>query len=320
MLPRSEELAFYKAVEDKMTLTMNAFLKAGTAMTNMTNVLILLLRMRQACSHPSLVTGSNARDDREGLELVPDTKADGTPAGTPGAGGSRAATPPSLDLDLDDLIGGLGGLTVEEPARETCALCPNPVRRKPASGVSMTPNKMAGAYCDTCSVQFAAYGSLQFSTKILRCLRILEDIRQSTATQPAASSTSPTGKMAPLFSSMAARPVPAPAAVTSEKPHKTIIFSQFTSFFDLLEPFLKRGRYRFVRFDGTMDTRRKTAALTTIREDDRCTVILVSIKAGSVGLNLTCCSRVILLDLWWNPAIEAREWTWRAQHAAAERN
>lgn len=29
-----------------------------------------------------------------------------------------------------------------------------------------------------------------------------------------------------------------------------------------------------------------------------------SLKAGSTGLNLTCCSRVILLDLWWNPAIE----------------
>lgn len=41
--PLSEERAFYKAVEEKMTLTMNAFLKAGTAMSNYTSVLILLL-------------------------------------------------------------------------------------------------------------------------------------------------------------------------------------------------------------------------------------------------------------------------------------
>jgi SNF2 family DNA or RNA helicase len=33
-------------------------------------------------------------------------------------------------------------------------------------------------------------------------------------------------------------------------------------------------------------------------------VLLVSLKSGSVGLNLTSASRVIMLDMWWNPAIE----------------
>lgn len=35
-----------------------------------------------------------------------------------------------------------------------------------------------------------------------------------------------------------------------------------------------------------------------------CQVILVSFKAGSAGLNLTCCNNVILVDIWWNPALE----------------
>lgn len=42
----------------------------------------------------------------------------------------------------------------------------------------------------------------------------------------------------------------------------------------------------------------RTEATRRIREDPGCTVIMVSLKAGAVGLNLTCCSRVILLDLW----------------------
>lgn len=53
-----------------------------------------------------------------------------------------------------------------------------------------------------------------------------------------------------------------------------------------------------------MDQKERAAALDKIRTDPSYTVILVSLKCGAVGLNLTVCSRVILLDLWWNPAIE----------------
>lgn len=56
----------------------------------------------------------------------------------------------------------------------------------------------------------------------------------------------------------------------------------------------------------------RAAALDKIKTSSRYNVILISIKSGAVGLNLTCCSVVILLDLWWNPAIEVR----RADDAA----
>ena len=45
-------------------------------------------------------------------------------------------------------------------------------------------------------------------------------------------------------------------------------------------------------------------ALQKIRSDEGIKIILISFKAGSTGLNLTCCNRVILCDLWWNPQIE----------------
>lgn len=56
--------------------------------------------------------------------------------------------------------------------------------------------------------------------------------------------------------------------------------------------------------DGSMQPVQREAALTKIKEDDNCQVILVSFKAGSTGLNLTACNNVILVDLWWNPALE----------------
>lgn len=53
-----------------------------------------------------------------------------------------------------------------------------------------------------------------------------------------------------------------------------------------------------------MKPQERESALERIRSDASVTVILISFKAGSTGLNLTSCSRVILMDLWWNPQIE----------------
>lgn len=48
-----------------------------------------------------------------------------------------------------------------------------------------------------------------------------------------------------------------------------------------------------------MTNDKRQVALEAIKNDPRVAVILISFKAGSTGLNLTCCNNVILLDLWW---------------------
>lgn len=59
--------------------------------------------------------------------------------------------------------------------------------------------------------------------------------------------------------------------------------------------------------DGSMKAPDREEALNKIRHDKRCRVILISFKAGGVGLNLTACNNVILVDLWWNPALEVSD-------------
>ena len=56
--------------------------------------------------------------------------------------------------------------------------------------------------------------------------------------------------------------------------------------------------------DGSMNKVDREKALETIKNKANIRVILISFKAGSTGLNLTCCNNVILVDLWWNPALE----------------
>ena len=48
----------------------------------------------------------------------------------------------------------------------------------------------------------------------------------------------------------------------------------------------------------------RDASVDKITNSRSTRVILISFKAGSTGLNLTCCNNVILVDLWWNPAVE----------------
>jgi len=92
--------------------------------------------------------------------------------------------------------------------------------------------------------------------------------------------------------------------VRSGGEEKTIVFSQFTSMLDLIEGFLKEDGIRYVRYDGKMTKIQRDRVLDIIREDDKVKCILISFKAGSIGLNLTACNNVILTDLWWNPALE----------------
>lgn len=58
------------------------------------------------------------------------------------------------------------------------------------------------------------------------------------------------------------------------------------------------------QYDGSLSSDARNAALTQFANDERTTVLLVSLKCGSLGLNLTAANRVILLDVWWNPAVE----------------
>jgi len=85
--------------------------------------------------------------------------------------------------------------------------------------------------------------------------------------------------------------------------HAALVFSQFRSFLDLLEPRLRQHGFRVLVLDGTtpVEARERRIAAFQAGEAD---VFLISLRAGGVGLNLTAADTVIHLDPWWNPAVE----------------
>jgi SNF2 family DNA or RNA helicase len=83
---------------------------------------------------------------------------------------------------------------------------------------------------------------------------------------------------------------------------KAIVFSQWT---DTLAELSKRlSRFGPVEYSGKVPSIKRDGVIARFREDPKCSVILMSYGAGSVGLNLQFASYVFLYDRWWNPAVE----------------
>jgi len=84
--------------------------------------------------------------------------------------------------------------------------------------------------------------------------------------------------------------------------HRALVFSQWTSLLDLIEPELQQAKLSFIRLDGT--TKDRGAVTQQFQAEGGPTVLLMSLKAGGTGLTLTAADHVFLVDPWWNPAVE----------------
>lgn len=81
--------------------------------------------------------------------------------------------------------------------------------------------------------------------------------------------------------------------------NKTIIFSQWTRFLDIVQSRLEQDGYKFCRLDGTMSAQKRDGALRQLEGDKDTTIMLASLGVCAVGLNLTAANNVILSDTWW---------------------
>jgi SNF2 family DNA or RNA helicase len=92
------------------------------------------------------------------------------------------------------------------------------------------------------------------------------------------------------------------ARLFSEDGRKVLLFSEWTTMLDLIEPLLKKRRLHFVRLDGSVPQKRRQSLVHEFQSDSRCRLFLTT-NAGSTGLNLQAANTVINVDLPWNPAV-----------------
>ncbi|XP_044968034.1 helicase-like transcription factor CHR28 [Hordeum vulgare subsp. vulgare] len=85
---------------------------------------------------------------------------------------------------------------------------------------------------------------------------------------------------------------------------KAIVFSQWTGMLNVLELSLNSNFINFRRLDGSMSLDDREEAVQEFKADPEVRVMLMSLKAGNLGLNMIAASHVIMLDPWWNPYAE----------------
>ncbi|KAF9586528.1 hypothetical protein BGW38_003000 [Lunasporangiospora selenospora] len=279
-----DERAFYTALNDRTQRRVNAYLRQGTMTKNYSCMLQLLLRLRQACCHPHLIKDlevvekpQNVQDLLNGLVqsvlhrlLENDTEA--------------AECPICMDVNDDNVILNKCGhvfcrdcITAHLSLR-TKNVGPCPQCRAESSLIDFIPVKdfnrrfkpesLVDSVSDGETEDDKAIEDVDpwlSSSKVIRMIEIVEDAKA--------------------------------------KGEKTVVFSQFTGFLSVMERPLREKGIGFLRYDGKMDAKARNEAVQKMSSDPRYSVILVSLKCGAMGLNLTAANHVILMDPWWNPAV-----------------
>ena len=91
-------------------------------------------------------------------------------------------------------------------------------------------------------------------------------------------------------------------ALAAEADRKIVLFSEWTTMLDLIEPLLNKHGLPFVRLDGGVPQKKRQGLVNEFQQNPACRLFLTT-NAGSAGLNLQAANTVINVDLPWNPAV-----------------
>lgn len=90
--------------------------------------------------------------------------------------------------------------------------------------------------------------------------------------------------------------------IFGEADRKVVLFSEWTTMLNLIEPLLKKRNIAFVRLDGSVPQKKRQGLVRQFQEDSNCKLFMTT-NAGSTGLNLQFANTVINVDLPWTPAL-----------------
>jgi DNA repair protein RAD5 len=302
------EREVYDHIFTRAKRTFAANVEAGTVLKAYTSIFAQILRLRQSCCHPILTRNQTlVADEEEAAELA------------------DAATGLADDMDLQSLIERFTAETddsadanafgahvlaqIRDEADNECPIC---------SEEPMIEQTVTGCWHSACKKCLLDYITHQTdkgeAPRCFSCREVLNprdvfevvkddghpdsfDGKPKISLQRLGSNSS--AKIGALLTHL--------KTLRKELPGtKCVVFSQFTSFLSLIEPALTRASIPFLRLDGSMAQKARAAVLVEFAASKKGVVLLLSLRAGGVGLNLTMAKRVYMMDPWWSFAVEAQ--------------
>jgi DNA repair protein RAD5 len=364
-----QERDIYDLIYHRAKRAFNDNIEAGTLLKSYSTIFAQILRLRQTCCHPVLTRNKNIvaeeedaaatadffsemKDDMDLQELINrfTKETESVDANKPQDSMARFTTHALRQIQSD--------------SSGECPICSEEPLIEPA---------VTGCWHSACKKCLESYIRHQNDKgEVPRCFScrapvtrqdIFEVIRRQSPNSNTPyevvdipeSSTPPTSSQpAPKISLRRIYPL-SPSAHTSAKIHslmthllklppntKSVVFSQFTSFLDLIGPQLTKAGMTHLRLDGSMPQKQRAEVLrqftrTEIYEEElnseddieaaasfsnnnnnnnknpagqtppsTPSILLISLRAGGVGLNLTAANHVFMMDPWWSFAVEAQ--------------
>ena len=333
------EREVYDFIFNRAKRAFHESVQAGTLMKSYTTIFAQILRLRQSCCHPVLTRNKDIVADEE--EAAVAATADGSgfaddmdlqdlisrfeTATTDASKENEKATDPINNFTTHALK------QIQSESSGECPICTEEPMIDPAVTLCWH------SACKKCLEDYIKHQTDK--GEVPRCFSCREDINprdifEVVKYQPNGETesfesfedmyTDPKSTQAPPRISLRRIHPLSPSASTSAKiaallthlnalPRhtKAVVFSQFTSFLDLISPQLKRHSIHHLRFDGTMSQKVRASILREFTAENASDpkaprVLLLSLRAGGVGLNLTAASKVFMMDPWWSFAVEAQ--------------
>ncbi|XP_010623589.1 helicase-like transcription factor isoform X2 [Fukomys damarensis] len=267
-----EERKIYQSVKNEGKATIGRYFNEGTVLAHYADVLGLLLRLRQICCHTHLLTNAVSSSGPSGND-----------------------TPEELRKTLIKKM----KLILSSGSDEECAICLD-------SLTVPVITHCAHVFCKPCICQV-----IQNEQPHAKCPLCRNDIHGDNLLEcPPEELTCDSEKKSNMewtSSSKINALMHALIDLRKKNPNiKSLVVSQFTAFLSLIETPLKASGFVFTRLDGSMAQKKRVESIQGFQstEAGSPTIMLLSLKAGGVGLNLCAASRVFLMDPAWNPAAE----------------
>jgi DNA repair protein RAD16 len=267
-----DEQDFYKSMYTASLTKFDTYVDRGTLLHNYAHVFDLIMRLRQAVDHPYLIVHGSLKT----AESIP----------TASRGNVDVCA-----LCQDD---------VDDPANRVVAACGHSFHRDCVSEyLEEAPELPSGGIgCPTCFAPLTVNleeadveegESIEVPQTFTKKSSIMQRIKSSEFK----SSTKIEALMQELKTMIA-----------KDSGSKALVFSQFTSFLEIIEWRMKREGISSAKLTGSISIQARSNMIISFQTDPSLKVLLISLKAGGEGLNLQAADHIFVMDPWWNPAAE----------------